>query len=96
MTTHATAAARTPEFDYRYSTLADDIADRITIASPAELHDIHRDMWVQHAHGRLSVEDTEVLSEAYRTRLEALEPDPLKPRPGGAYHAEKEITGLGT
>ena len=50
--TRAVAATRTPEFDHLSAawSLADDIADRIAIASPAELHDIHRDMWVQHGH----------------------------------------------
>lgn len=54
--------------------LADDIADRIAAANhPAELHDIHGAIWVEHAHGRLTINDTEVLSEAFRARREALQ-----------------------
>jgi Helix-turn-helix domain len=61
--------------------LADDIADRIAIASRDELHDIHRDMWLDHANGKLSVDHTEVLSEAFRTRLEALQEHRTETRP---------------
>jgi hypothetical protein len=35
--------------------LADDIADRITIATPDELDGIVRDIWTDHTHGLLSL-----------------------------------------
>jgi len=53
--------------------LADDIADRITIASPAELDDIIRGMWVDHTHGLLTDNEMEILDEAARTRREAIQ-----------------------
>jgi hypothetical protein len=79
----AAAAARTPELDHPAAwSLADDIADRIVAAChPVELHDIHRDMWLDHANGKLSVDDTEVLSEAFRARLEAFQERRTETRP---------------
>jgi hypothetical protein len=53
--------------------LADDIADRIAIACPAELDGIVRDMWVDHTNGRLTEDEMEVLDEAARARREAIQ-----------------------
>jgi hypothetical protein len=53
---------------------ADDIADRIAIASPAELDEIIRDAWCGHTHGLLSESDMEVIDEAALARREALRP----------------------
>ena len=52
---------------------ADDIADRIAIACPAELDDIIRDMWVDHTHGLLTDNEMEALDEAARARREAIQ-----------------------
>jgi hypothetical protein len=74
-TTHATAGAQT--LDHLYAStaaeavpasVADDIADRIAIADPAELDDIIRDMRLDHTNGRLSIDDLDVLEEAAQTR----------------------------
>jgi hypothetical protein len=73
--THAAAAPRMLELDQLSAawSLADDIADRIAIASRDELDDIVRDMWTDHTHGRLSEADMEILDEAARTRRAAIQ-----------------------
>jgi Helix-turn-helix domain len=53
--------------------LADDIADRIAIACPAEIDAIIKDMWVDHTNGRLTENEMEVLDEAARTRRAAFQ-----------------------
>jgi len=60
---------------------ADDIADRIAIACPAELDDIIRDMWVDHTHGLLTDNEMEALDEAARERREALQARRTETRP---------------
>jgi hypothetical protein len=82
------------------SMLADDIADRITIASPAELDDIIRGMWVDHTHGLLTDNEMEILDEAARTRREAIQARcqaarPVGParRPGNAPRASARPRG---
>ena len=60
---------------------ADDIADRIAIACPAELDDIIRDMWVDHTHGLLTENEVEVLDEAARARREAIQERRTETRP---------------
>jgi hypothetical protein len=81
--TRAVEATRMPEFDHPSAawSLADDIADRITIASPAELDGIVKDMWVDHTHGRLTENEMEALDEAARTRREAIQERRTETRP---------------
>jgi hypothetical protein len=61
--------------------LTDDIADRITIASAAELDELIRAMWTDHTHGLLTITDMEVLDEAARARREALQARRTEARP---------------
>jgi hypothetical protein len=73
--TRAMPAPRTTELDQLSAAWspADDIADRIAIASRGELDDIVRGMWIDHTHGRLTEADMEVLDEAARARRAALQ-----------------------
>ena len=60
---------------------ADDIADRIAIACPAELDDIIRDMWVDHTHGLLTDNEMEALDEVAQARREAIQTRRTETRP---------------
>jgi len=61
--------------------LADDIADRLAIATPAEIDGIVRNMWVDHTHGLLTENEMEALDEAARTRREAFQERRPETRP---------------
>jgi hypothetical protein len=61
--------------------LIDDIADRIAIACPNEIDLIVKDMWTDHANGRLTEDEMEVLDEASRARREALQERRTETRP---------------
>jgi hypothetical protein len=69
--------------------LADDIADRITVAGPAELDAIIRDAWVDHTNGRLSENDMEVLDEAARARRVSFSPSASRQPPGAPQNAPR-------
>jgi hypothetical protein len=69
--------------------LADDIADRLAIATPAEIDGIVRNMWVDHTHGLLTENEMEALDEAARTRREAFQerrPETRPKQPFPAHH----------
>jgi hypothetical protein len=61
--------------------LADDIANRLAIATPAEIDGIVRNMWVDHTHGLLTENEMEALDEAARTRREAFQERRPETRP---------------
>jgi hypothetical protein len=60
---------------------ADNIADRITIAGPAELDAIIKDAWADHTNGLLTESDMECLDELARERRGALQTRRTKTRP---------------
>jgi hypothetical protein len=84
--TRAIEAPRTSEFDHPSAawSLADDIADRIAIAAPAELDGIVKDMWCDHTNGRLTDDEMETLDEAARARRETFQERRQTARPGPA------------
>jgi hypothetical protein len=76
--------------------LADDIADRIAIASPGpELDDIVRAMWCDHTHGLLTTDDMEALDEAVRARREAIQERRSETRPTVADRFPAHRPGFG-
>jgi hypothetical protein len=65
--------------------LIDDVADQIALAAdPDELDEIVKGMWGHHFAGALTVDESEILDDAARTRREAFQERRQAARPGPA------------